>query len=131
SAVSRSGNHPPSGLFTATGEFVETLTHQPKLLVKMTGGQQGLTLAAGESKFAVKAEPLFHSIEEKPAIGLAQAPQWHIVTAEEETDEVNVWDLCHQATTGEFGMAGGGRVEFAEPDIQQRWVFGTEAQSLL
>ena len=110
---------------------MEALTRQPKLLVKMSGGQQRLTLAAGKSKFSLKAEPLFKSIKEKPKVGLAQAPQWHIVSAGEEADEVNVWDLCHEATTGGLGMAAGGRVEFAEPDLEQRWIFGTEAQSLL
>lgn len=109
---------------------MEALTRQPRLLVKMSGGQQRLTLAAGKSKLNLKAEPLFESIKDKPKIGLAETPQWHIVAATDEDDEVNVWDLCHEATSGGMGMAAGGQVEFAEPDIQQRWIFGTESQSL-
>jgi Subtilase family len=110
---------------------MEALTRRPKLLVKMSPGPKRLTLAAGKSKFGVKAEPLFQSIKDKPKVGLAQAPQWHMVAAASDFDEVNVWDLCHEAVTGGLGMAAGGRVEFAEPDLEQRWIFGTEAQSLL
>jgi hypothetical protein len=97
----------------------------------MTAGQRRLSLAAGTSRFNLKVEPLFQSIKDKPKVGFAQAPQWHIVAPAAETDEVNVWDLCHEATGGALGMAAGGPVEFAEPDFEQRWIFGTEAQSLL
>jgi len=97
----------------------------------MSPGQQRLTLAAGKSKFGVKAEPLFQSIKDKPKVGLAAPPQWHMVSAVGEQDEVNVWDLCHETMSGGLGMAAGGRVEFAEPDLEQRWIFGTEAESLL
>lgn len=97
----------------------------------MAAGQERLSVAAGKSRFDLKVEPLFKSIKEKPEMGLAQTSQWHIVTAADETDEVNVWDLCHETTTGGLGMAAGGPVEFAEPDFEQRWIFGTEPQSLL
>jgi hypothetical protein len=97
----------------------------------MSPSAQRLTLDAGKSKFKVRVEPLFQSIKEKRKVGLAQAPQWHMVAADDEADEVNVWDLCHQAMTGGLGMAAGGRVEFAEPDVEQRWIFGNESQSLL
>ena len=110
---------------------MDALTRRPQLLVKMSPGPKRLTLAAGNSKFAVKAEPLFQSIKDKPKAGFAQAPQWHMVAAADDADEVNIWDLCHQTITGGLGMAAGGRVEFAEPDLEQRWIFGTEAQSLL
>ena len=110
---------------------MEALTRRPKLLVKMSPGQQRLTLAAGKSKFGVKAEPLFLSIQDRPTAGFAQAPQWHVVAADDDASEVNVWDLCHETMTGGLGLAAGGRVEFAEPDFEQRWVFGTDAKSLL
>src|SRR6476659_7258744 len=96
----------------------------------MTAGQQRFSLAVGKSRFRLKVEPLFQSIKDKPKVGIVQTPQWHIVTTSTETDEVNVWDLCHEATHGSLGMAAGGPVEFAEPDFEQRWIFGTEAQSL-
>ena len=110
---------------------MDALTRRPKLLIKMSPGQQRLTLAAGKSKFGVKADPLFQSIKDKPKVGFAQAPQWHMVAAADDADEVNVWDLCHETMTGGLDIAAGGRVEFAEPDLDQRWVFGTDAQSVL
>lgn len=109
---------------------MKALTRQPKLLVKMSAGPQSFTLAAGKSKFNVAVEPLFQSIKDKSKIGLAAAPQWQMVTATDEVDQVNGWELCHQMMTGGLGMAGS-NVEFAEPDLEQRWVFGTESQSLM
>lgn len=109
---------------------MKAITRQPKLLVKMSAGPQRLTLAAGKSRFTLQAEPLFESIKDKPRLGVAAPTQWQMVTATDEADEVNGWELCHQMMTGGLGMAGG-TVEFAEPDMEQRWTFGTEAQSLM
>lgn len=109
---------------------MKTNTRQPKLLVKMSAGPQQLTLAAGKSRFSVQVEPLFQSIKDESKIGLAAAPQWQMVTATDEADEVNSWELCHQMMTGDLGITGG-NVEFAEPDLEQRWIFGTESQSLM
>ena len=86
---------------------MKAITRQPKLLVKMSAGPQRLTLAAGKSKFTLQAEPLFESIKDKPRLGLAAAPQWQMVTATDETDEVNGWELCHHMMTGGLGLAGG------------------------
>jgi hypothetical protein len=96
----------------------------------MSAGPQRLTLSAGKSRFTLQAEPLFESIQDKPRLGVAAAPQWQMVTATDETDEVNGWELCHEMMTGGLGVAGG-TVEFAEPDLEQRWTFGTDAQSLM
>lgn len=109
---------------------MKAITRQPKLLVKMSAGPQRLTLAAGKSRFTLRAEPLFESIKEKPRLGVAAPTQWQMVSATDEADEVNSWELCHQLMTGGLGLAGG-TVEFAEPDLEQRWTFGTEAQSLM
>ena len=108
---------------------MKAITREPKLLVKMSAAPQTLTLAAGSSRIGVKVEPLFQSIKDKK-VGLVAAPQWQMVTATAETDEVNSWELCHQMMTGDVGFAGGA-VQFAEPDLEQRWIFGTESQSLL
>ena len=109
---------------------MKAITRKPKLLVKMSAAPQRLTLAPeGTSRIGVKVEPLFQSIKDKK-VGLAAAPEWQMVTATAETDEVNSWELCHQMMTGGVGFAGGA-VEFAEPDLQQRWTFGTESQSLM
>jgi hypothetical protein len=109
---------------------VKAITRQPKLLVKMSAGPQQLTLAAGKSKVNVAVEPLFQSIKDEPKLGIAAATQWQMVTATDESDEVNSWELCHQMMTGGLGIAGG-NVEFAEPDLEQRWIIGTDSQSLM
>jgi hypothetical protein len=109
---------------------VKAITRQPKLLVKMSASPQQFTLAAGKAKVNVAVEPLFQSIKDKPGMGVAAAPQWQMVTATDEADEVHGWELCHQMMTGGLGVAGT-NVEFAEPDLQQRWLIGTEAQSLM
>ena len=109
---------------------MKAITRQPKLLVKMPAPPQDLTLAAGKAKVDVKVEPLFQSIKEESRVGLAATPQWQMVTATTEADEVNSWELCHELVTNGLGIAGG-MVEFAEPDLEQRWIFGTESQSLL
>ena len=96
----------------------------------MSAGPQQLTLAAGKAQVNLAVEPLFKSIEEKPKLGMAAAPQWQMVSATEAADEVNGWELCHQIMTGGLGVAGG-KVEFAEPDLEQRWIIGTDAQSLM
>jgi hypothetical protein len=96
----------------------------------MSAGPQQLTLAAGKSKVNVAVEPLFQSIKDKPKVGVAAATQWQMVTATDEAEEVNGWELCHQMMTGGLGIAGG-NVEFAEPDLEQRWISGTPSQSLL
>ena len=110
---------------------MKAITRQPKLLVKMSGAPQQFTLAAAKTKVNVAVEPLLPSIEGKSQMGIAAAaPQWQLVAATAETDEVNGWELCHQMMTGGLGIAGG-NVEFAEPDLQQRWIVGTDSQSLL
>jgi hypothetical protein len=96
----------------------------------MSAAPQQLTLAAGKSKVNVAVEPLFQSIKDKPKTGMAAAPQWQMVTATEEADEVNGWELCHQMITTGLGIAGA-NVEFAEPDLEQRWIVGTDAQTLM
>ena len=110
---------------------MKAITRQPKLLVKMPAAPQRVTLALGVSKFEVELEPLFQSIVDAPKLGVAQTSQWHVLKAAPDGVEVNAWDMCHQLTTGGLGVSGVSGVEFAEPDLEQRWVYGTESQQLL
>jgi len=105
---------------------VLSITRQPRLLVKMVPGSSPRQLMFGASPFALTSELLFSSIQRAPALGAATAPKWHIVGATQPGDEVNAWDVCHQLITTGFGVAGGAAVEFAEPDLEQRWIFGSE-----
>ena len=96
----------------------------------MSGAPQQLSLAAGAAQVDLAVEPLFKSIEDKPRMGLAAAPQWQLVTAPDEAAELNTWELCHQMMKGDLGIAGV-NVEYAEPDLEQRWIVGTDVQSLM
>lgn len=95
-----------------------------------TGSPTG-SLAFGSSKIEVTVKPLFTSIKPAAKAGIASAAEWTIVTATTSGNEVNAWDLCHQAMTGGMGMTGLDGVEFAEPDLEQRWTFGTQSQNAM
>src|SRR5688572_8155632 len=97
----------------------------------MAAAPARLNLALGPSKFAVDVEPLFQSIKPPSKTGIAKSAEWHMLNANVEADEVNAWELCHQMMTTGLGVAGVDGVEFAEPDIEQRWIFGTESQHAL
>ena len=84
--------------------------------------------AFGETNLSVKVEPLFQSIKPSAKTGITKSAEWQVVTANSEGAEVNAWDVCHQMVTTGLGVAGLGSAEFAEPDIEQRWVFGNELQ---
>lgn len=103
---------------------MNTITRQPRLLVKMAPGASQLNLGIGPSPLVV--QPLFRSIKPPAKTGITKDPEWHIVKAQVEADEVNAWDLCHQMMNGGFGFAGPASVKFAEPDIEQRWVSATD-----
>lgn len=107
---------------------MHSITRQPRLLVKMPAVNQSLKLSFGATKFDVSVEPLFQSIEEGRVMGAAAAPRWHIVSSNMSLDEVNAWDLSYQLVRDGMGVAGLGNPEFVEPDIEQKWSFGTEPQ---
>jgi hypothetical protein len=110
---------------------VQSPTRKPKLLVKMPSGPPQVALRFGSSKLDVNVEPLFKSIKPAAKARIAQAPEWHLLTPTSSTDEINSWDLCHQVMTKGMGLAGLNAVEFAEPDIDQQWSFGREAEHAL
>jgi hypothetical protein len=67
------------------------------------------------------AEPLFRSIGAAGRLGAAPSgSQWFRVTADAGADSANPWDACHALMAQGQGVAAGG-VEFAEPDLLQRW----------
>ncbi|HTG95335.1 MAG TPA: S8/S53 family peptidase, partial [Pyrinomonadaceae bacterium] len=87
-----------------------------------------VNFAFGATNLSVKVEPLFQSIKAPAKTGITKSAEWQVVTANSEGAEVNAWDVCHEMVTTGFGVAGLGSAEFAEPDIEQRWVFGNELQ---
>ncbi|HET8782611.1 MAG TPA: S8/S53 family peptidase, partial [Pyrinomonadaceae bacterium] len=111
---------------------MKTITRQPQLLVKMPpAAPQKVSLGMGVAKFEVAIEPLFQSIADEPQLAAAQPSQWHVLKAAADGVEVNAWDMCHELTTGGMGVTGLSGVEFAEPDLEQRWTYGTESQQML
>jgi hypothetical protein len=92
-------------------------------LVKGKGPAAGRPFALGLNETSIRftAEPLFRSIGAANGQGVAPiAPQWFRVTADASVDSVNPWDACHALMASGQGIAAGG-VEFAEPDLLQRW----------
>ena len=92
-------------------------------LVKGRGPAAGRPFALGLNETSIRftAEPLFRSIGAANGQGVApNAPQWFRVTADASVDSVNPWDACHALMASGQGIAAGG-VEFAEPDLLQRW----------
>src|SRR5262249_34209301 len=105
--------------------FMLAITRQPRLLVKTRGAApQGFKMA----DTAVRMQPLFTSIQEKGGLAAAAQPNWYIMSAQAPGEEENAWDLCHQLLRSGFGVAGAPAPEFCEPDLEQRWVFGSDTQ---
>ncbi len=107
------------------------ITRQPRLLVKMPAGMKQVGLSFQQAPLALNIEPLFKSINVGAGLGAAAGAQWQIVSAAAAGGEVNAWDLCHHLVTQGFGVAGAALPEFAEPDLEQRWIYGTDTQHAL
>jgi Subtilase family len=95
----------------------------PRILVKARPGLPASALAVGETRIGFSVEPLFSSID-AGGQGVAAAATWQLLTPDAETD-INPWDACHALLQQGLGVSGGG-VEFAEPDLAQRWRAGDE-----
>jgi hypothetical protein len=96
-------------------------------MVKTRGGlPEAFAIADGGPAFRV--EPLFKSIGRTPVLGATAGATWHVLSAPLGFTGQNPWDLCHQMMRDGLGFAGASAVEFAEPDMQQRWSVGDETQ---
>lgn len=100
-----------------------------RVLVKMKPGSPTAKLALDGAKFRFSAEPLFRSIGTgQGRRAAAPAASWHLLRSTGEpgmataAEIANPWDVCHLLL--DDGIASGGRVEFAEPDLQQQWLVG-------
>jgi hypothetical protein len=107
---------------------MDSFSRQPGLLVKMTGAPKSVTLSlAGSGGVRVSFQPLFTHIRTETGPGFAAGTSWFQMSAAAQGAEVNAWDLCHRLMTQGFGVAGMGAPAFAEPDLEQKWITGTEA----
>jgi hypothetical protein len=68
-------------------------------------------------------QPLFPESAHQASLAAAPEAQWHITDIPGDVDETDLWDLCHNLRSQGFGMAGAPTVEFAEPDVEQQFVF--------
>ena len=96
------------------------------LLIKCRRSKKAGRLSLAGTDYALRLTPLFESIDAPAPGGLAAAarPVWH--AAELEADGINPWDACHALMRDGLGFAGGG-VDFAEPDLEQSWLWSSEA----
>ncbi len=100
----------------------------PQFLVKAHRDAKTGTLALGDSARQVALSPLLPSIEAEShrGLGVRDAPVWHLAAVEDEG--ANPWDLCHALLDQGLGVAGAAGIAFAEPDIEQSWIWASEAR---
>jgi hypothetical protein len=90
-------------------------------------GSFALGLTGTDFKFS--SEPLFKSVGSVPGLGIGAGAAWHLVTTDLPATTTNQWDVCHQLISGSSSFAAAG-VEFAEPDLEQKWPISRSGGSL-
>ena len=90
-------------------------TRKPKLLIKTRPVARGAGFAVGAA--AIKLTPLFGAGKKRTVFSATAPAEWHTAELPEDTDPAALWDLCHR-------LQGSREVEFAEPDLEQRWDAG-------
>ncbi|WP_209427800.1 S8 family serine peptidase [Pararhodobacter sp. SW119] len=101
-----------------------------RLMVKGAALTSRFALGSGRGALRGRAEPLFSSIGDQ---GLGAAPggeAWQLLRFAED-EAPSPWDLCHAILRGGSGFAAVPGVQFAEPDLEQRWSFAEEAVTAL
>jgi hypothetical protein len=95
-----------------------------RILVKATQSVAGTRLNLGEGTLTFSSEPLFQSIGDSTVLGLFAPSQWHLLTPVWDPENANVSDSCHRLLTDGPEIAGAPRLEFTEPELDQRWLNG-------
>ena len=93
------------------------------LLVKAASLPQGQGFAVAGVGGGITAEPLFRSIPPAGGMGLAAPSSWWRLKVPDTGKPGHAWDMCHELVRGGLGIAGGAGTEFAEPDLEQQWVY--------
>src|SRR5262245_56591259 len=99
----------------------------PRILVKAAPGLSQTKLAFGAASIPFDVEPLFRSIGRTSGLGAAADDVWYVLKPPADADQHNPWDLCHALLQQGFGVAGPAP-KFAEPDLEQKWVYGSPAE---
>ena len=97
-----------------------------RILVKARAGLPNAALSLAGGTVGFRAQPLFTSIQTGTG---GDAPTWHTITSVTEV-HLNPWDVCHQFLDQGLGLSGA-TAEFAEPDLQQRWLTGAPGEAAL
>ena len=100
----------------------------PRILVKAAPGLSSARLRFGATAVTFTVTPLFKSIAPPKAPGAAAAATWQILTPPPGFAGENAWDVCHSLLQQGFGVAGVPAPEFAEPDLEQQWITGSDAE---
>jgi hypothetical protein len=98
-----------------------------RILVKAAPGLTSVRLTYGTAHVTFKAAPLFKRITPAPAPAAA-APVWQLLTAEGDLSGEDAWDACYSLLQDGFRIAGTAPPRFAEPDLEQRWIAGSDAE---
>jgi hypothetical protein len=100
----------------------------PRILVKAAPGLSSVRFSFGATPVTFTITPLFKSIAWPTALGATAANTWQILTSPPGFAEENAWDVCHSLLQQGFGIAGVPAPEFAEPDLEQQWITGSDAE---
>jgi Subtilase family len=98
-----------------------------RILIKAAPGLPSAQLKLDAATVNFTVTPLFRSIGQQPTLGAAAAEVWQILTPTSELSEQNAWDICHSLMQHGFGVDGAAAPKFAEPDLQQQWLTGLNA----
>ena len=99
-----------------------------RILVKAVPGAPSAQVAFGAAAVHFTISPLFKSIgQERRELRATAGDVWHILTTPAALSDANAWDICHALLQKGFGIAGTGVPTFAEPDLQQQWITGGDA----
>ncbi len=99
-----------------------------RILIKARTGLPSATLALGAAQVNFPLVPLFKSIGRTSGLGAAAGSTWYVLEAPFGFDAANPWDVCHSLMHAGLGVAGAPVPEFAEPDLEQRWLTGDDAE---
>ena len=100
----------------------------PRILVKAAPGLSATKLTFGAAAVPYTVTPLFESIGAHGGLGAAADDVWYVLAPAADAGSVeNPWDVCHQLLQSGFGVAGP-PPKFAEPDLEQKWVYGSPTE---
>src|SRR4030095_6951188 len=101
-----------------------------RFLVKMRPDTATAAFQLGGAAVPFELTPLFPSIEGVQGLDVQQAARWYALQPKVALDGMNDWDVCH-ALVGQGLGIGGEAPAFAEPDMPQRWVAGSNTDEEL